>query len=74
MLCALRAKFSQHDHLRQLLVSTGSSVLVEHTADDRYWGDGLDGSGLNQLGVLLMLVRDELRNQQVPEVLAVQDL
>ncbi len=32
----------------------------QHTANDRYWGDGGDGSGRNQLGLTLMRVRDEL--------------
>jgi hypothetical protein len=61
MLAALRAKFSQHAQLRALLLSTGDALLVEHTANDRYWGDGGDGSGENRLGRLLMQVRDELR-------------
>lgn len=60
MLTALRAKFTQHDDLRELLLSTGRSRLVEHTWRDSYWGDGGDGTGLNRLGVLLMQVRDEL--------------
>src|SRR5881628_2633300 len=42
---ALRAKFTQHANLRSLLLSTGTSELVEHTTKDCYWGDGGDGSG-----------------------------
>ncbi len=61
MLDALRAKFTQHEDLRELLLSTGNAQLVEHTASDRYWADGGDGSGKNMLGVLLMRLRDELR-------------
>ena len=61
MMRALRAKFGQHDELRELLLSTGNAKLVEHTANDRYWGDGGDGSGRNMLGRLLMRLRDELR-------------
>lgn len=60
MLDALRAKFSQHPGLRSLLLGTGAAELVEHTANDAYWGDGGDGHGLNRLGVLLMRVREEL--------------
>jgi hypothetical protein len=59
---ALAAKFTQHDHLRALLLGTGEAVLVEHTANDSYWGDGGDGSGLNRLGTLLMDVRARLRD------------
>lgn len=60
MRTALRAKFTQHNHLRALLLDTGDARLVEHTARDRYWGDGGDGSGVNRLGLLLMQVRAEL--------------
>jgi ribA/ribD-fused uncharacterized protein len=61
MLEALRAKFTQHDDLRAILLGTGDAVLVEHTANDSYWGDGGDGSGRNRLGALLIQVRAELR-------------
>jgi ribA/ribD-fused uncharacterized protein len=61
MLEALRAKFTQHEELKATLLGTGDAVLVEHTANDAYWGDGGDGTGKNRLGQLLMKVRDELR-------------
>jgi ribA/ribD-fused uncharacterized protein len=61
MLEALRTKFSQHKSLRSLLLDTGDAELVEHTANDAYWGDGGDRSGKNRLGALLMQVRAELR-------------
>jgi N-glycosidase YbiA len=60
MLEALRAKFTQHAALRDILVGTGDAAFVEHTTRDRYWGDGGDGTGTNMLGRLLMRVRDEL--------------
>src|SRR5580704_13116722 len=37
---AVLAKFTQHSDLRQILLDTGDAVLVEHTANDAYWGDG----------------------------------
>lgn len=61
MLDALRAKFTQHDDLTAVLLGTGDAKLVEHTANDDYWGDGGDGSGRNRLGRLLVQLRDELR-------------
>jgi|SRR5579871_1551393 ribA/ribD-fused uncharacterized protein len=61
---ALLAKFIQYPELRAQLLATGNARIVEHTARDRYWADGGDGSGRNMLGVLLMRVRDELRNEQ----------
>jgi N-glycosidase YbiA len=61
MEAALLCKFSQHVELRGLLLSTHDRRLVEHTARDKYWGDGGDrGSGTigkNRLGFLLEKVR-----------------
>ncbi len=61
MMDALRAKFGQHEDLKELLLGTGERRLVEHTENDRYWADGGDGSGRNRLGELLMKLRTELR-------------
>lgn len=61
MLRALREKFTQHEHLYHLLLSTGERKLCEHTSNDTYWGDGGDRTGKNKLGKLLELVRQELR-------------
>lgn len=60
MLGALRAKFAQHATIRAVLASTNGARLVEHTSNDRYWGDGGDGSGANRLGTLLEQLRSEL--------------
>ena len=59
---ACKAKFTQYDELKQLLLSTGHRTLVEHTKNDSYWGDGGDGTGRNQLGITLTHVRHNLRN------------
>jgi ribA/ribD-fused uncharacterized protein len=58
---AVRAKFTQHEDIRAILIGTGDARIVEHTKNDGYWGDGGDGSGKNMLGQVLMRVRDELR-------------
>ena len=58
---AVLAKFTQHDDLRELLLSTGDAKIVEHTERDDYWGDGGDGRGKNMLGRILMDVREKLR-------------
>ena len=56
----LREKFSK-DPLRGMLLSTGNSHLEETNYwHDTFWGV-YNGKGLNHLGRLLMLVRDELR-------------
>lgn len=60
----LRAKYTQHEDLRSLLISTGETRLVESCRTDnlvnRTWGE-VNGKGLNMLGVLLMEIRTELR-------------
>ena len=61
---AVLAKFTQHEDLRAVLRGTGAALLVEHTENDSYWGDGGDGSGRNRLGEILMEVRDELRREE----------
>lgn len=58
---AVRAKFSQHKNLKELLLSTNDSILIEHTTNDHYWGDGGNGSGRNMLGKILMEIRTELK-------------
>lgn len=65
------AKFSQHDDLREFLLSTGNQVLVEASPRDRIWGIGMSAAnekasdpqqwrGLNLLGFALMTVRTQL--------------
>ncbi|MBH3388005.1 NADAR family protein [Pseudomonas putida] len=64
MRAILLAKFSQHEDLKALLLSTGDTRLVESATVDnevnRTWGE-VNGKGKNMLGVLLMEVRSELR-------------
>ncbi len=58
----LQAKFTQHEDLKQLLLSTGTARLVESATVDnavnRLWGE-VNGVGKNKLGELLMEVRAE---------------
>jgi len=62
----LRAKFTQHEDLRELLLSTGDARLVESATVDnevnRLWGE-VNGEGRNMLGELLMELRGELRRE-----------
>jgi ribA/ribD-fused uncharacterized protein len=50
-------KFTIHSDIRQILLRTGDSLLVENSPIDYYWGCGADGSGKNRLGHILMEVR-----------------
>jgi predicted NAD-dependent protein-ADP-ribosyltransferase YbiA (DUF1768 family) len=67
MLRLLREKFTDHPGLRGKLLATGDAYLEERN----YWHDVIwgactcsthKGGGQNMLGVLLMIVRGELRS------------
>jgi ribA/ribD-fused uncharacterized protein len=58
---ALMDKYTRHQDLTKLLLSTGTSQIYEHTKNDCYWADCGDRTGKNHLGLLLMKVRDSLR-------------
>ncbi|MBW8688197.1 NADAR family protein [Chitinophaga rhizophila] len=64
-------KFSQHPKLKEFLISTGDTILVEASPLDRIWGIGMGAAhehaanpllwkGQNLLGYALMEVRDQL--------------
>lgn len=68
---AVLAKFSQNNDLKRYLLNTGNAILVEDSPYDKIWGIGVDDRdsrltqpdkwpGRNQLGFILMDVRDEL--------------
>ncbi len=57
---AVLQKFTIHEDIRELLLSTEGEELVEDATHDYYWGCGKDGSGKNMLGRILMEVRDQL--------------
>lgn len=64
---ALELKFNpdtqQGAILCQMLLNTENKILVEHTKEDNFWGDGGGpGLGKNMLGELLMERRNELKN------------
>ncbi|EIN05311.1 DUF1768-domain-containing protein [Punctularia strigosozonata HHB-11173 SS5] len=57
----LEMKFTQHQELRQILLSTGGRELVNDSTDDVFWGAGQDGKGHNELGKVLMRLRAKLQ-------------
>ncbi|RHZ57323.1 hypothetical protein Glove_390g11 [Diversispora epigaea] len=69
MRTALRAKFTQHEDLKELLLNTNNSKLVEASPTDSYWGNAEKNGikGKNMLGILLMEIREELKNQKESE-------
>lgn len=78
---ALWHKFTQHQDLKNELLSTGDAELVEVginmysridllTCDqdsdkDAFWGVGPDGNGRNELGKALERLRIQLRNTNI---------
>ncbi|GAA5006729.1 hypothetical protein GCM10025734_47100 [Kitasatospora paranensis] len=61
----LRAKFTQHPELAEVLLSTGDAT-ISYTgfSDSPFWRDVPDGRGRNWMGRLLELVRSELLAEQ----------
>ena len=69
----VHAKFAQNSEIRTVLLSTDDALIVEHTRNDDFWGDGEDGTGKNMLGKILMDVRkrlllhsSDLKNEMLP--------
>ena len=68
-------QFSMHEGPRQLLLSTAGQgqtpgkLLQESSPSDFFWAKGIDGSGSNHLGRLLMQIRDELLAERAAQSL-----
>ena len=65
----VRAKFLQNPDLAARLAATGTMPLEEgNDFGDTFWGvDAKTGKGENNLGKILMKIRKELCNVQLPE-------
>jgi hypothetical protein len=55
----LQAKFATYPALRSLLISTDNSILVNASQGDLFWGTSRNGVGFNQLGRMLMDLRED---------------
>jgi ribA/ribD-fused uncharacterized protein len=71
---AVMHKFTQHPDLQRLLLSTATGgvrrMIIEHTANDDYWGDGgarnwQPGDSGNKLGQMLVRIRDEIQSNRL---------
>lgn len=61
----VRAKFTQNAELADKLLATGDAHLEEgNTWGDRVW-ETVNGIGANQLGIILMKIRDEIRESNM---------
>lgn len=72
----MHAQFSQNPHLKQELLSTAGTTLVEASPRDRIWGIGLGANnpkaldrktwrGTNWLGQALTEVREEIMSNEL---------
>ena len=61
---AVLKKFETHEDIRETLLDTGNADIVENAPGDYYWGIGKDGTGKNMLGIILMEVRETLRQKE----------
>ena len=72
----LLAKFSQNEELKRILLDTGDELMAECSVSDQIWGNGIsmydtrrfrpiEWTGQNLMGYNLMLVREELRKQDI---------
>lgn len=62
-----KAKFTQNTDLRKRLIATGDGELEEgNTWHDNFWGicPPNSGQGRNELGKILMKLREEFNNEQ----------
>lgn len=56
-------KFQTYHDIREILLATGSEMIVENSPRDYYWGCGKDGTGRNELGKILMKIRQKFRDK-----------
>lgn len=65
----VRAKFTQNPHLAGFLVETGDAELIEgNNWHDTFWGVDLKtGEGQNNLGKTLMDLREEFKENGLPD-------
>ena len=54
----IQLKVEQNSDVRYNLLNTGLRPIIEHTKDDAFWGDGVDGKGQNILGKILSNLRN----------------
>ena len=56
-----RAKLTQHQDIKDILIESGNRELLKVYDTDYYWGTGADGSGKNLMGKLWMKLRSEIQ-------------
>jgi N-glycosidase YbiA len=61
---AVLKKFLTHTDIREILLTTGDNLIVENSPTDYFWGCGVDKTGHNHLGRILMSVREEIHQER----------
>ena len=65
MRIGLKERYTADKELREILLGTGETELVHFSRGGGLWGrSGLNGKGENLMGVLLMEIRDEIKNKK----------
>ncbi|MEM9255308.1 MAG: NADAR family protein [Pseudomonadota bacterium] len=62
---AVYTKCKTHPEVAEALLGTSDRQLLELSSYDYFWGCGRDGRGHNVYGVVLMDVRNKLREEQL---------
>ena len=59
---ANKAKFDQHEDLKEKLLNTGDSKLINSVTYRDEWAGVRGATGKNKLGIVLMKIREEYKN------------
>ena len=65
----LYLKFSQNKDIRTKLIETRNSLIREMTVKENYWGIGPELDGENHIGILLMQVREKIKEDLLDEII-----
>ncbi len=63
MYAAVLQKFSTHLDIQQILLDTLDAEPIEDSPVDYFWGCGIERTGINHLGKILMQVRSDLQKR-----------
>ena len=69
MLEGILEKFRQNKDILYKLIDTKDEDIAEATVDEYYWGIGKDGSGENNIGKILVKVRNILKKELLDNII-----
>ncbi len=61
---AVWQKFSTHLDIQQILLDTLDAEIIEDSPIDYFWGCGIDRTGTNHLGRILMQIRGDFQGRR----------